>query len=622
MMELKCFLAKYSLFKNEIYQKNQNKLVECIFCMHYYFVCGLEGSNIFKKILINPVRKLIPFRDRISNGVRRIWYNPVASHRVFSNGRNISHLPTMLLIVGYPIYWIELYFFKSNLGKTSFLAPVLFILISFFVLFSKIKHIKPGFLETKDKFKEIPFIYKWLFSIGGIIVIFILLCALNASLLPPHLTQEFDALNYHITLPRQHLITGTFQHIPWSPADLFLLPIDFALSPFWLASSLPNKFPQFLFLLGLIFISYRLASRFSRNNIISKLLIIFAIAGSHGLGIQMGTAMLDIVICYLFLAALDSFLSGAVFMSAVELAFYFWSKPFMPIQNIFIFLILFTVLFLVKKRKKTKIGWCFSDIIDIEHQTKLKTALKKIFPIFCGLSILVGGPFMAKSTYYAGTPLYPAFAGAIKFNTQTNNAGPKSEAMYEKSKQWLATRDDYGSGRSFIDFVKHLWLIAIPEEGVNNRYDYPVGLVYLLFLGPFLYMLFKSLWKKQISLIALFIIIFWGSWWMGTHQTRFLYIPILLMYILVISEATFNFKTLLAMINIALIFTALSVFRAHYCDFGRSPKEVLRPKDKQLIMMAEEVKAKQPVKLNYYDVAFATFPVEVINNKSLFVLEH
>ena len=74
--------------------------------------------------------------------------------------------------------------------------------------------------------------------------------------------------------------------------------------------------------------------------------------------------------------------------------------------------------------------------------------------------------------------------------------------------------------------------------------------------------------------------------------------------------------------NLALLFTALSVFRAHYHDLGRSPREVLRPKDKQLILMAKKIRGRQPIKLNYCDVAFATFPVDVVDNKSLFVLEY
>jgi len=47
----------------------------------------------------------------------------------------------------------------------------------------------------------------------------------------------------------------------------------------------------------------------------------------------------------------------------------------------------------------------------------------------------------------------------------------------------LAMKDAYGLKRSLPGFVKHFWLVAVPEQGVNNRFDYPLGLIYLLCLG-------------------------------------------------------------------------------------------------------------------------------------------
>ena len=35
----------------------------------------------------------------------------------------------------------------------------------------------------------------------------------------------------------------------------------------------------------------------------------------------------------------------------------------------------------------------------------------------------------------------------------------------------------------------HLWLIAVPEEELNNKYDYPVGLVYLIASGLFFFLI-------------------------------------------------------------------------------------------------------------------------------------
>lgn len=106
------------------------------------------------------------------------------------------------------------------------------------------------------------------------------------GLLPPHVPPEFDALNYHYTLPRQHLITGSFAHLKWSVADLWLLPFQFSLAPYWFSTVLPNKVPQFIFMLGLWAVVFRLAQRFSpTNGIAAGVLALLAVIGSHGFSI-------------------------------------------------------------------------------------------------------------------------------------------------------------------------------------------------------------------------------------------------------------------------------------------------------------------------------------------------
>ncbi len=165
------------------------------------------------------------------------------------------------------------------------------------------------------------------------------------------------------------------------------------------------------------------------------------------------------------------------------------------------------------------------------------------------------------------------------------------------------------------------WLIAVPEKGVNNRYDYPVGLMYLLFLGPFLIFSINSLRRKHISIFALFIVLYWGTWWFGSQQTRFLYIPITLMYICVMLDKRVVSKILILMINFSLLIVLISLIRAHKSDFGKSRYEVLRDKDKQLLEMANTVQ-KYPVILDYPDVAYASFPVEVKNSDSIFALNY
>lgn len=544
----------------------------------------------------------------------------VSSKKVFLN---IFHLPTFMLAIGFLMYWVELYCFDVSLGKTSVIAPVLFILLASAILCKEIGWISAGVKDFRNALSEMGFLKGWLLRTGFLVGFIGMGVAFYASLLPPHLMQESDALVYHYTIPRQHLLLNSFAHIPWSTSDLYLLPLDFALAPYWLCTDLPNKFPQFIFLIGLMLVLISVIKVFARDCASSACLIVLAVLGSHNVGIQMGTAMLDVTICYLLIAALDSFLNGKIWLCALEGAFYFWSKSFIPVQTIIIVAVLFIFYGLYKKIGGGNIGWIFNCKINSIQSRTHKSSFRKIIIYFMLLSLFIAGPFMAKSLYYTGTPLYPFLLGVFDVNKDVDRQSAAWRSLEEKTEQVLSTRNQYGSDRSPKEFLRHLWLIAVPERGVNNRYDYPVGLMYLLCLGPFLFMLACSIKSKEFAIIPLFIVFYWGTWWMGSHQSRFLFVPIVLMFITIFSQKRIQSAFLIFCMLIALSLVMISVFRAHYRDFGHSPREVLREKDKQLIEMSRTSQRQRGVvQLNFHDVAYADFPVDVINNNSVFVIDY
>ena len=235
------------------------------------------------------------------------------NHIIKKTYLSLAHVPTLMLMIGYPMYWVELYFFKNPYGRTSLLTSCIFAILAGYAVWKNLAGVKKGWVDVKKQWGSIDLFTRRLFILGGFLAIGILACSLYASLFPPHLVQESDVLTYHMTLPRQHLLRSSFQHIPWSTVDLYLIPIDLALTPFWFCTQLPNKFPQFLFLLGLIGVVKRLAGHFTCNDLKSKIFVLFGVMGMHIVGIQMGTAMLDITMCYLFLAAMDSFLNKRIF---------------------------------------------------------------------------------------------------------------------------------------------------------------------------------------------------------------------------------------------------------------------------------------------------------------------
>ena len=125
-------------------------------------------------------------------------------------------------------------------------------------------------------------------------------------------------------------------------------------------------------------------------------------------------------------------------------------------------------------------------------------------------------------------------------------------------------------------------------------------------------------------MIPWFIVLYWLTWWIGSQQMRFLYLPILLIFLVVTAELKNISKVLLVCVFIASVLNAVSVFRAHKDDFGTSMETMLRTKDLELIKLSREYEAqgrRDPVDMVYGDVAYARFPVRVVKPKFPYILE-
>jgi len=505
-----------------------------------------------------------------------------------------AHLPTLLLLIGYPVFWLELFLLRHPTGHTTWSAAAFFCVLSWL------------FVRRAPLSMRFPGLPKWFVAGAGLFAAVIVLTGLAASFLPPHLPQEYDVINYHLALPRQHLIAGSFAWLKWFPADLFLIPIDLALAPYWLATELPNKFPQFLFMVGLVVIAGRLVYRWSGRAMDAALLAGAAVLGLHSLGIQVGTAMLDIAVAYLFFAAIDSFLTGNMFLAAAEFVFFFWSKPLMPV---FITLVIFVTLLVIITAQRFN-----------SSALRFRPEWNKTAVYFLLLSVLIAGPFMAKSGVHAGTPFYPLTANVLRSGGCAPGALGALSPLERNACQWLVIKDDYGHGRSLAAFVKHLWLVAVPENGVNNSFDYPLGLMYLLFLLPFLFLFRNGLMGKEFSALAIFSLVFWGLWFLGAQQSRFLLIPVVGLFICVASAFQKPSRIFLACVLLALALTATSVLRAHRPDWGRGACEVLRAEDKALLEKAKTLKPGVAAEWPSPAIAFASFAVKMTSPSGVFVI--
>lgn len=507
----------------------------------------------------------------------------------------LSHFPTLVLTLGYIIFWIELYWIPTASGYTS---PLAFILLAMLFISCLIKK------SLKVKFNlERTYLFMKLF------LFFIIVIAAYKSLFPPHLMPEMDALNYHYTLPRQHLIQESFSHLPWSTADLFYLPLQFSLAPYWFATSLPNKFPQFFFMLGLWAVTFQLAYYFAplENKSRAGWLAVLALAGSHGFAIQYGTAMLDIVICYLFLAFLHSLINKNIIMASIELSFFMWSKTFLPIQITFIFLGCFLILFILKKFK-----------FDVDLAIP-KINLKKLLLWTFVFGFFIGGPFVLKSLYYAGTPAYPIAPGLIPISSPQTKG--RLVILKERAKTNWSTMKSYGGGKSPLDFLSHPFRISVPSKGVNNEFDYPFGLPFIIFLFPFLFLAIKKIRQKKINVGIVFVLLYWGFWWFGSQQTRFLYIPVTVIFILMSLE-TFvqKSKAIFPVLIFSIIITSISMLREIKDDFGKQGTQVLRTNDHNFLEMNQKYLGSESIiEVKEKEAAFATFRIQV-NDGDMFVL--
>lgn len=527
---------------------------------------------------------------------------------------NLVHLPTAMLAIGYPLFWAEMFFGTARNGITHAVGWWLFFSFVVFIVLREQRAIQDFCAQCRQSFLNERRSVQIAFILGFLIGFFVLTCVSLAALHPPHLMQESDVMNYHLTLPRQHLILGSFEHIPWSADDFFYLPVDFALAPFWFATELPNKYPQFIFFLGLLGVVFTLTRTINGGAVTAGFFCLFALLGSHGHGVQMGTAMLDLTMCYLFLAAVESFLKNQKWLFIIECSFFLWAKSLVALQ-VFVFLVLMVGIFwFLHKTGFFTVTLDFQRRVLPEEVCRYRQFFLAVFPWILMMSVVIAVPFMAKSVYYTGTPFFPVGVGSFDFHPGISESSPMWDSLL-RSAEFLTTsihRD--GFGRSVIDFLVHFWALAVPSEKVNNAFDYPMGLSYLIFLGPFIFFFCRSLVRKEIPVLPLMVVVYWILWWFSVRETRHLYAPVLLMMIASITSLKDSSKVFVSVVLIAMLMNAVSVYRAHSSNFGRSPEDVLRAEDKALVKLSRQYlkdKRTDPVELEQFEVAFAQFPVIV-----------
>lgn len=324
---------------------------------------------------------------------------------------------------------------------------------------------------------------------------------------PPHLGPDYDAINYHVGIPLQHLLIGNLEHIPWSAADLFPLSIQFGLTPFWLAGSTFNKIPQFIGAIWLFILLLRMGRRASPGTYLGWIPAL-AFFSTHGVMIQLGTAMLDFYYLYFLFGALEAFLARRFYWGSFHLALFCAARSFHIFQ---VGLVLAPSVF-------------FLFVKSASFRAHFRAALPGL-AVGVALLVLLNARSSVLGIQRAGTPVFPLAVCTLQTDGCSGAAGDSIRKTANAELEW---KDEYGAGRGPVAWLRHLWTVSVPTRGTNNEFDYPLGLSWILFVILVAFSFRRWLIERKIPVLAQLCFVSWAVWWIGSQQSRWLYPTLIL----------------------------------------------------------------------------------------------
>jgi hypothetical protein len=411
-----------------------------------------------------------------------------------------TELPLWIWALGYAEFlWQTLGPGSSPLGLPTLLGALLLSLATL-ASFLRNRPLEPLLRELKtswQRYRLVTIAYLLCFSCLALE----LSLGLFSALRPPHLPQDYDAIHYQMGIPRQLLLRHSLSWIRWSVADLWPMALQWGMAPLSLAFSTVNKLPQFFCALGAAACLLRLARRLQpgESALLPLTLPLLAFFGAHGVMIQLGAGLMDLPAQYLLLLGLLSLLERRYFVAALALAVYTGSKAFHPFQ--------------MGAVAAFGLVWLW--------RARIPFPLPRFASLFLALTVLLLARSSLVSLQATGTPLFPF--GACRIAQGELCSGKSREILEESTQGLLGTRDLYGNGRGPLAFMQHLWRVAVPSSGVNNEFDYPLGLPWLLLMVLLGFSLARGGRRDPMVQLTL---LFWLLWWLNSHQSRWLY-PVL-----------------------------------------------------------------------------------------------
>ncbi len=422
----------------------------------------------------------------------------------------------------------------------------------------------------------------WFWGVLAICVLMFLI-SIWQGFYPPHHPQEYDAINYSMGLARQHLLAGTFNHLRWSAADLWPSALQWGFAPIWFMGKNFNKLPQVLAAVFGFILMIDIGRTLLPNTYLSYIPAL-AFYTTQGVMIQLGTAQFDLTqLCFL-LAFLHGYVKKTgLFWMALNLALFSTAKSFSLGQ---VFLVAGIIIFIEYFQNPNRL------FLAIKGSKKLIL----FFGIFSSM-------LLARSTFVsldrAGTPFSP-----IK-NCLLNKLGgcqsESGEAIRNSGDCHMKTRDAYGLGRGIKSFFIHLWAISVPSKGVNNEWDYPLGLGWLIMIVLLIFQIPDWIKSLNVPILPVISFSFWLVWWMTSQQSRWLYPAMALGWLAALPILNrVKSRVLGSLLVISASLSLVSEVRAFRSDFGKTPSQVQETQEIQWKMQSPNgiVKKKESLFVN------------------------
>lgn len=296
--------------------------------------------------------------------------------------------------------------------------------------------------------------------------------------------------------------------------------------------------------------------------------------------------MIDLPVTYLFFAGLDSWDEKRFGLAGFEWGAWLSSRSFMPAQALAVLSIVALFAFVGARR----LSWTAIPWPRWTWWVGLAAAL-----------LVMAGPFAWRSYQVAGTPMFPLWVGS-----------DRPAILHEAARESRQGAEAYGEGRSIGAFVRHFWRIAIPAQGVNNAFDYPLGLPYWLCLAPFLWIAARQWRSGAFSREVLLAIAFYAVWWSVSQQSRWLYVPVILIFLAALNEDWVRDSPLFrGGLALGLGFALLSTARAHQARLRTiDPEALIRPQDKALRAACAPI-GNIPLEWTNREIAYADCQVHI-----------